>query len=58
MCVVLQLVGVEIVIVEESREYCMDVCGLTACWRGDSDSGGVTGVLYGCVWSYSLLAWR
>ena len=37
---------------------CMDVRGLTACWHGDSDSGGVTGVLYGCVWSYSLLVWR
>ena len=41
MCVVLQLVGVEIVIVEESREYCMDVRGLTACWCGDSDGMGV-----------------
>ena len=40
MCVVLQLVGVEIVIVEESREYCMDVRGLTACWCGDSDGRG------------------
>ena len=23
--------------------------GLTACWCGDSDTGGVRGVLYGCV---------
>ena len=58
MGVVLQLVGMEIVIVEESGEYCMDVCGLTACWHGDSDSGGVRGVLCAYVWSYSLLAWR
>ena len=58
VCGFIQRVGVEIVIVEESGEYCMDVCGLTACWCGDSDSGGVRGVLYGCMWSHSMLVWR
>ena len=59
MYVVLQRVGVEIVMAGEVRVTVWStVLTLQRGGHGDTDSGGVRGVLHGCMWSYSVVVWR